>query len=50
MAVLELPDDLAAALKAKAATQNLQLLDWLKQQTADTKEPQPEVNKGQCRK
>ena len=40
MTVIELPDDIAAVLKAKAASQNLNLEDWLRQQAgADTAEP-----------
>jgi plasmid stability protein len=30
MTVIELPDDLAAALKAKAAAQDLKLEDWFR--------------------
>lgn len=36
MTVIELPDDVAAVLKAKAAAQNLQLVEWLKQQAIDS--------------
>lgn len=48
MTIIELPDDQAAALKAKAATQGLSLKDWFKNLAATNVPPMTSLNWSQC--
>jgi hypothetical protein len=48
MTVIELPDDQAAALKAKAAAQGLTLQDWLKEMAIPEPKKEPPSGTGKA--